>query len=95
MTERPDEDLSIGEHSGHVAARPISWAVVVAVCIGFLVAGIALTIPAPWLFYVGAALVVLGTIVGWATHAMADLTTRVETPARIDSASEKNEPART
>lgn len=94
MSDSPQDDFSIAEHFGHIKARPISWVVVVAVCVGFLIAGIALTLPAPWLFFVGAGLVILGTIVGWATHAMADLTTRVETPARVDDASE-NEPART
>jgi hypothetical protein len=36
----------------------------------------------PWLFFVGLGVVVVGSILGWVPHAMADATARVETAAR-------------
>jgi hypothetical protein len=83
MTEPAyDADLSIAEpRGGHIKGRPISWAVVVLVSGGFLAAGVGLTTATPWLFIVGLAIVVLGGILGWATHAMADSTARVERKA--------------
>ena len=75
-------DLSIAEpRGGHIKGRPISWVVVVLVSGGFLVAGVGLATATAWLFVVGLAIVVLGGIVGWATHAMADSTARVERKA--------------
>jgi hypothetical protein len=83
MTEPAyDADLSNAEpRGGHIKGRPISWTVVVLVSGGFLVAGIGLTTATPWLFIVGLAVVVLGGILGWATHAMADSAARVERKA--------------
>jgi hypothetical protein len=84
MSHVPADDVSIGEygHSGHIPGRPVSWVVVILVCGGFIAAGFGLTLAQPWLFYIGAGVVVLAVIVGWATHAMSDVTARVETPAR-------------
>jgi hypothetical protein len=77
-----DADLSIAEsHGGHIKGRPVSWTVVVMVSGGFLVAGIGLATATPWLFIAGLAVVLLGGILGWATHAMADVTARVERKA--------------
>jgi hypothetical protein len=88
MSNSPVENVSIAEHSGHIPARPVSWVVVVMVCAGFLAAGIGLVVDQPWLFFVGAGVVVVGSILGWVTHAMADVTARVETPARRANAAE-------
>lgn len=91
MSHVPADDVSIGEygHSGHIPGRPVSWVVVVLVCVGFIAAGFGLTLAQPWLFYVGIGLVLLAVIIGLATHAMADVTGRVETPARRRAAAEK------
>lgn len=78
MSHPPADDVSIAERSGHIPGRPVSWVVVVLVCAGFLAAGIGLILARPWLFIVGVAVVLLGVVLGWATHAMADVTARVE-----------------
>jgi hypothetical protein len=78
MSERPADDLGIDEHFGHIQARPVSWVVVFLVCAGFLVAGIGLIAANPVVFWIGAGVVAAGTILGGVTHAMADVTARVE-----------------
>jgi hypothetical protein len=78
MADRPADDLGIDEHFGHIIARPVSWAVVFLVCAGFLVAGIGLIAANPVVFWIGAGVVAAGTILGGVTHAMADVTARVE-----------------
>jgi hypothetical protein len=81
MSLDPDS-TSIAEFNGHIKGRPISWVVVVLVCGGFIAAGVGLIAALPWLFFVGIGVVVVGWLLGWFTHAMADATARVETPAR-------------
>lgn len=81
VSHDPDS-TSIAEWNGHVKGRPISWVVVGLVCVGFLAAGIGLVASRPWLFFVGVGLVALGAILGGLTHAMADVTARVETATR-------------
>ncbi len=78
MSDRPADDLGIDEHFGHIQARPVSWVVVFLVCAGFLVAGIGLIAANPVVFWIGVGVVAVGTILGGATHAMADTTARVE-----------------
>ena len=78
MSERPIDDLGIDEHFGHIKARPVSWVVVFLVCAGFLVAGIGLIAANPVVFWIGVGVVAAGTILGGVTHAMADVTARVE-----------------
>jgi hypothetical protein len=78
MSDRPPDDLGIDEHFGHIKARPVSWVVVFLVCAGFLVAGIGLIAANPVVFWIGVGVVAAGTIVGGVTHAMADVTARVE-----------------
>ena len=64
--------LGAGEHEAH-HGRPASWAVTIVVTVGFTVGGIALTIGPSWvMFWVGAGLVVLGTIMGAAVHIFDD-----------------------
>lgn len=54
--------------------RPISWAVVAVILIGFIIGGLGLVFgPTWWLFWVGAIIVVVGTAVGWATGIMEDV----------------------
>jgi hypothetical protein len=68
-------DAHIGESHGHEAhhGRPVSWVVVTIIVIGFVVGGIALCIGPSWVtFWIGAAIVVVGGIVGAATHIMED-----------------------
>jgi hypothetical protein len=74
-------DESVGERAGHIKARPVSWIVVILVCVGFLVAGIGLIVATPWVFWVGMGVVAAGVVLGGLTHAMADVTARVERKA--------------
>jgi hypothetical protein len=83
--DKPLDDVAVGETLGHIPARPVSWIVVFLVCAGFLVAGIGLIVATPWVFWVGVGVVVAGTILGGATHAMADVTARVERNGRVQS----------
>lgn len=76
MSHVPNDDVEVSENFGHIAARPVSWVVVLLVCVGFLVAGIGLIAATPWVFWVGAGVVAAGTILGGVTHAMADMTAR-------------------
>jgi hypothetical protein len=71
-----DQDLSIGERAEYAPAKPIAWVVVVLICSGFIVGGIALVIALPWLFFSALGLLVFTIAVGWATHAMAGTSTR-------------------
>jgi hypothetical protein len=88
MSEVPQEDVSVGENFGHIPARPVSWVVVFLVCAGFLVGGIGLIAATPWVFWLGAGVVAAGTILGWATHAMADVTARAKRSTRSRRATE-------
>jgi hypothetical protein len=93
MSDGPKErrvDVSVGENFGHIPARPVSWVVVFLVCAGFLVAGIGLIVATPWVFWLGAGVVAAGTILGWATHAMADV---AATAHRATRASQAKKPA--
>jgi len=78
MPDLPPDDLGIDEHFGHILARPVSWVVVFLVCAGFLVAGIGLIAASPVVFWIGVGVVAAGTVLGGVTHAMADVTARVE-----------------
>jgi hypothetical protein len=80
MSHDPDS-TSVAEFTGHIKGRPVSWVVVVLVCGGFVAAGVGLIAALPWLFFVGVGVVVVAAILGWLTHAMADVTARVETAA--------------
>ena len=59
-------------HEGH-HGRPASWVAVTVIIIGFVIGGIALPVGPNWvLFWVGAAIVVVGGIMGAATRIMDD-----------------------
>jgi hypothetical protein len=90
MVKAHEEDFSVQKkfNSAHVPSRPIAWVVVAIIVVGSIVGGVALIVALPWLFYVGAGIIVIGAIIGWATHAMVDTSARVETPARLATASE-------
>jgi hypothetical protein len=87
-TSHDPDSTSVAEFSGHIKGRPVSWVVVVVVCGGFVAAGVGLVAALPWLFFVGLGVVVVGSILGWVPHAMADATARVETAARRRDAAE-------
>jgi hypothetical protein len=72
MAESRAEDFSVQEKfdQAHVPSRPIAWVMVAIIVIGSIVGGVALIVAQPWLFYVGAGIVVFGAILGWATHAL-------------------------
>ncbi len=87
MTEQPASGTmagDIGAHGldaqtglpyGHEAhhGRPASWVAVAVIIIGFVLGGIALTIGPSWvLFWVGAAIVVVGGIIAAAARIMDD-----------------------
>jgi hypothetical protein len=84
MAEARAEDFSVQEKfdSAHVPSRPIAWVMVAIIVIGSIVGGVALIVALPWLFYVGAGIIVFGAILGWATHALRETTAEVETPDR-------------
>ena len=65
---------AVGEHTAGQKHRPIAWVVVAIIIIGFIVAGFGLVATAWWLFGLGLGVVVVGVIVGWAGHIMADTT---------------------
>ena len=92
MTIPSSDDTSIAEHGtalgGHVKGKPIAWVAVALICGGFIAGGIGLIEAQPWLFFVGIAVVAVGAILSWATHAMSNVTARVETPARLVKAAE-------
>jgi hypothetical protein len=85
MAEAQAKDYSVQEKfdSAHVPSKPIAWVVVAIIVVGSIVGGVALIVALPWLFYVGAGIIVIGAILGWATKAMVDTSARVETPARL------------
>jgi hypothetical protein len=83
MSDPPADDLGVDEHFGHIKARPVSWVVVFLVCAGFLVAGIGLIAANPVVFWIGAGVVAAGTVLGGVTHAMADVTSRVDTTGTV------------
>lgn len=82
MGDAPRDDVSVGENFGHIQARPVSWVVVFLVCAGFLVGGIGLIAATAWVFWVGIAVVAVGTVLGGVTHAMADVTARAQRSGR-------------
>ena len=68
-------DAQTGQPHGHEAhhGRPASWVAVSIIIIGFIVGGIALPIgPTWWLFWAGAAIVVIGGICAAAAHILDD-----------------------
>ena len=68
-------DAQTGSSDGHEGhhGRPASWVAVTVIIIGFVIGGIALTVGPNWvLFWVGAAIVVVGGIMGAATRIMDD-----------------------
>ena len=50
-------------HDNH-GSTPAAWTAVTIIMIAFLVGGIGVVVAQPWLFWVGAALVVVGLVVG-------------------------------
>ena len=87
MTEQPTSGTVVGDTGAHgldaqtgqpyeheeYHGRPVSWVAVTLIIVGFVIGGIALPIGPSWvLFWVGAAIVVVGGIMGAATHIMDD-----------------------
>ena len=87
MTEQPTSGTVAGEIGSHGLdaqtgpsyvheaqhGRPTSWATTCIVVIGFILGGIALCVgPAWWLFWTGAAIVVIGAIFGAAVRIFDD-----------------------
>jgi len=59
-------------HEAH-HGRPSSWAAVSIIIVGFIVGGIALVAgPTWWLFWTGAAIVVIGGVYGLSVHILDD-----------------------
>lgn len=50
-------------HDNH-GSTPAAWTAVTIIMVAFLVGGIGVVVAQPWLFWVGAALVVVGLVVG-------------------------------
>jgi hypothetical protein len=64
--------LGFDQHSAHARGRPIAWVVVAIIVAATCGCGTALILAAPWLFWTGVAVALLGIIVGRATHAFRD-----------------------
>jgi hypothetical protein len=64
--------LGFDEHRAHARGRPIAWVVVALIIAGACVSGISLIRAAPWLFWTGVGVVVVGVILGRTTHSMRD-----------------------
>ena len=63
--------LSYGHEAHH--GRSASWVAVSVIIIGFVVGGIAMVIgPSWWLFWTGAAIVVIGGIIALSSHILDD-----------------------
>jgi hypothetical protein len=59
-------------HEAH-HGRPASWVAVSIIIVGFTVSGIAMVIgPSWWLFWTGAAIVVIGGIIAMSAHILDD-----------------------
>lgn len=73
MAAHPDlEETRVVQSSSR--GRPVSWAVVFVEILAFIVGGLGLILgPIWWLFWVGAAVAVVGIAVGWATGMMEDV----------------------
>jgi hypothetical protein len=68
-------DAQTGLSHGHEAhhGRPASWVAVSVIIVGFLVGGIAMVIgPSWWLFWTGAAIVVIGGIIAMSSRILDD-----------------------
>ena len=68
-------DVQTGQSYGHEEyhGRPVSWVAVTVIIVGFIIGGIALPIGPVWvLFWVGAALVVIGSIFAASIRIMDD-----------------------
>lgn len=48
----------------HHGNTPAAWTAVTVMFVGFLIAGFALPLELPWLFFVGVGVVVIGAVVG-------------------------------
>lgn len=64
--------VGFDQHSAHARGRPIAWIVVAVILAGTCTGGISLIMAAPWLFWTGVGVVVVGIILSRATHAMRD-----------------------
>ena len=64
--------VGFDQHSAHARGRPIAWIVIAVIIAGTCTSGIGLIMAAPWLFWTGVEVVVVGIILGRATHAMRD-----------------------
>jgi hypothetical protein len=63
-----------GEHRANERTRAVAWLVVSVIIAGTCISGAALIAAAPWLFYTGVGIAVLGIGWGRAAHAMRDQT---------------------
>jgi len=62
-----------GAQEVHHHGKPLSWAAVVIIIIGFVIGGVAM-VPHPtwWLFYLGAGIAVIGCIITLFAHTFSD-----------------------
>ncbi len=87
--------LGFDQHSAHARGRPIAWIVVAVITAGTGTGGASLILSAPWLFWVGAGVVVAGIIVGRATHAMRDEMAPVPTESPRELSGRQQQPSGT
>lgn len=70
--EQSGYGLGFDQHSAHGRGRPIAWIVVAVAIAGTCASGISLILAAPLLFWTGLGVVIVGLMIGRATHAMRD-----------------------
>lgn len=73
LGEQSAYGLGFDQHSAHERGRPIAWIVVAVIIAGTFISGIILIVAAPSLFWTGVGVVMVGIILGCATHAMRDV----------------------
>ncbi|WP_131738269.1 HGxxPAAW family protein [Actinomadura roseirufa] len=68
-----EKSQSVEQHGSH-AGRPGSWVAVTVIFIGFVIGGVALCVGPSWiLFWVGAAVIVLGLVLSGLVHLFSDV----------------------
>lgn len=72
LDEQSAYGVGFDQHYAHARGRPIAWVVVAVIIAGTCVCGISLIVAAPWLFWAGVGIVVVGIVIGRVTHAMRD-----------------------
>jgi hypothetical protein len=83
IAEHSTYGLGYDQHSTHDRGRPIAWVVVAVIVAGTCIGGASLIAAAPWLFWTGVGVVIVGVVLGRVTHAMRDQTPPFPGPSSL------------